>query len=314
MPDKASQANRAYPGGHFNVTIDGHKDTAYLKSLDGGWVKTNVMEEAVGSNQFRGKHSSVAEIEPITAELGILGSGDMLKWMQGSWNRNPQRRHGQCTHANFNLRQTFTHEFWEALLLEATIPSLDGASKEPGWLKVKWQPERIVTTVMDDVNGPKLPPVVVESGQKLWSCANFRFTIDGVAGMEKTKKIESFTIKQGVKKHYMGMDRMPQIEPTKIDFPNLQGQIALHHAGNLIKWYQQFVQNDKTINAPDAQKTGSIEFLDPSTGKTIFRIGLHDIGIVSLNIPGASANQDVAKQLKYELYVGWMDIEVPNAS
>jgi len=101
---------------------------------------------------------------------------------------------------------------------------------------------------------------------------------------------------------------------TKIDFPNLQGQIALHHAGPLIKWYNQFVSSDTTINATQAQKTGSIEFLDPTTGKTIFRIGLHDVGIVSLNIPGASANQDSAKRLKFELYVGWMDIQFPNAA
>jgi len=314
MPDRAGQRDRAYAAGHFDLTIDGHKDTGYLKSLDGGWVKTNVMEEAVGSNQFRGKHSSVAEIEPFTFEVGILGSADILKWMQQSWNRQPARRHGMCTHANMNLQQTFTHEFWEALLLEATIPTLDGASKEPGWLKVKAQPERVVTTCIESDSAPRLPQRVIESAQKLWSCSSFRFTIDGVDHMQKTSKIESFTIKQGVKKHYMGTDHLPQIEPTKIDFPNLQGQIALHHAGPLIKWYNQFVSSPTTINATQAQKTGSIEFLDPTTGKCIFRIGLHDVGIVSLNIPGSSANQDSAKRLKYELYVGWMDIQFPNAA
>src|SRR5262249_41577276 len=141
-------------------------------------------------------------------------------------NRQWARRNGQISHADFNLQQTFEHEFYDALITETTFPALDGSSKEGGYLKCKIQPERVVTKIAP---GPQLASDYSPK-QKMWMPSAFRLTLDQIDNMQYTNKIESFTIKQGVKKLFTGADRFPQVEPTKIEFPNLSGTISLGYA------------------------------------------------------------------------------------
>ena len=61
--------------------------------------------------------------------------------------------------------------------------------------------------------------------QKLLMCSGLQLNIDGLQNIEYTNKIESFTIKQGIKQLYTGAEWFPQIEPTKIEFPALTGTI-----------------------------------------------------------------------------------------
>jgi hypothetical protein len=138
----------------------------------------------------------------------------------------------------------------------------------------------------------------------MWLSSSFRITIEGV-DLSQTNKIESFTIKQGVKKHHYGKARMPTVEPTKIEFPNLVGTISLSAADDLIAWYNTSIlkgSNEKVL------RTGAIEFLSPDRASTIFKIDLQDVGLHHIEVAHADANGDAIKRLKYELYVGSMDL------
>ena len=55
--------------------------------------------------------------------------------------------------------------------------------------------------------------------------------------MKYVNKIESFTVKQGVKKFYVGAERFPQIEPTKLEFPNLAARSRSSTRDTLLEWY-----------------------------------------------------------------------------
>src|SRR5215470_19597004 len=193
---------RSYAAGHFELRIDGSKTTSYLKNCSGGWAKAGAIEDSVGSHTTRIKHLGPIELDPLAIELGLSGSMPLLQWIQGSWNRQYGRRNGQITHADFNLNQTFEHWFYDALILETTFPALDGASKEAGYLKVKFQPERVRTVPTPGSSTPLKSDYTPK--QKLWTSSAFRLRIDQFDGMEFTSKIESFTIKQGIKKMYVG--------------------------------------------------------------------------------------------------------------
>src|SRR5512132_4007835 len=93
----------AYTAGHFELSIDGAKQTSYLKSLDGGYMGHSAVDEAIGSQNKRIKHSAVADVEPISFEIGLSGATSVLQWIQDSWNKNYQQRSGQINHANFNM-------------------------------------------------------------------------------------------------------------------------------------------------------------------------------------------------------------------
>jgi hypothetical protein len=94
---------RSYAAGHFSLAIDGHATTSYLKSVDGGAERGQVVDDPTGSNQHRVKHLATVEIEPFSIEMGLTGGREVLKWIQGSMNRKFSRRNGEITHANFDL-------------------------------------------------------------------------------------------------------------------------------------------------------------------------------------------------------------------
>jgi hypothetical protein len=300
---RGSSTHKAATGGHFELAIDGHATTAYLKTVDGGYIRAGLMDEPIGPENHRIKHTSVVSIEPFSVEFGLSGANDVLRWIQQSWRKEWSRRNGEIRHANFDLYQTFTHEFYDALVTETTFPTLDGGSKEAAYLKVKIQPERVVTAKVD---GDQVKSNL-GAKQKLWMCSGFRLNIDGLQNIEYTNKIESFTIKQGIKQLYTGAERFPQIEPTKIEFPAITGTIALGYADSILKWYDDAVV--KGGADPQQQKTGSLEFLSPDRASVLFRINLYEVGIHHAQIPQSTANADQIKRVKFELYVGRMDLD-----
>jgi hypothetical protein len=297
---------KSFTSGHFELEIDGHKSTAYLKSVDGGHVVANAIDEPIGTHNQRIKSISTLEVDPFTLDFGISGAKDILKWIRSSWDKKYTRRNGVITHANFDLQRTYEHEFFDALITETTFPALDGAAKDTAYLKVKIQPERVVER--------KIPPgakVSPQGGikQKLWTANSFRLTIDGLNGFEYTNKIEAFTIKQGVKKSFVGESRFPQIEPTKIEFPHIVGTIGLDYADDLLKWRDDY-HRDGGAEVPN-QRSGELEFLGPDKKQVIFSINLFEVGIHKVALQQSQANQDSIKRVKYELYVGRMEMDGP---
>jgi hypothetical protein len=294
---------KSYTAGHFELAIDGHKSTAYLRSIDGGYVRASLIEEPIGPENHRIKHTSTVEIEPFTIDFGLSGANDVLKWIQQSWRKDWSRRNGQITHANFDLFKTFEHEFFDALITETTFPTLDGASRDPAYIKIKLQPERVISK-----KTPSFQRVSATTGlkQKLWLCSGFRLNIDGLDEMMYANKVESFTIKQGIRSFYTGADRFPQIEPTKIEFPSLTGTIALEYADQLLRWYDRYVVTGE--RDPRAQKSGSLEFLAPDRQEVLFRISLYEVGLQHLEVLQSTANAEQIKRVKFDLYVGRMDL------
>ncbi|MGE5184448.1 MAG: phage tail protein [Acidobacteriota bacterium] len=295
---------RSYTAGHFELQIDGAVTTAYLKSVDGGFVHANPIHEPIGPDIHQIKHSSTVQIEPFTIDFGISGANSVLKWIQASWRKDYSRKNGQITHADFDLYKTFEHEFFDALITETKFPTLDGASKEAAYIQIKLQPEHVITK---PVKGDARVQAPVGAKQKMWMCNGFRFNIDGLDEMKYTNKIESFSIKQSVKPFYTGHDRFPQIEPTKIEFPNIVGTISLEYADRLHDWYNKAIHDGQADLK--AQKTGSLEFLSPDRKSTIFRINMYEIGIHKFQIVQSHANASEIKRARFELFVGRMDLD-----
>ncbi|MEO8843106.1 MAG: phage tail protein [Kofleriaceae bacterium] len=298
-----SDARRSSTGGHFELAIDDNNSSAYLKTVDGGYVRAALMDEPIGHDIHRIKHTSVVSIEPFSLELGMSGANDVLRWIQQSWRKEWSRRNGEIRHANFDLDQTFTHQFFDALITETTFPTLDGASKDAAYLKIKVQPENVITK---KESGGRVKSDL-GAKHKMWMCSGFRLNIDGIEDMKYTNKIESFTIKQGVKTLYTGAERLPQVEPTKLEFPAIIGTIGLGYADKLLEWYESAVV--KGVAESTAQKSGSLEFLSPDRSDVLFRINLYEVGLGHCQIPQSTANAEQIKRVKFELYVGRMDLD-----
>jgi T4-like virus tail tube protein gp19 len=293
----------AYTSGHFLFRLDGSKDTSWLKSVDGGGVKGAVTEESIGPDNFQLKHVATVEIEPLSIEVGMSASSPIFTWIQDSWKRQFSRRNGEVVHADFNLASVLAQSFEEALISEVTFPALDGSNKEAAYLSLKLLPERIK---LEKRGGERLSAEETPK-QKLWTPASFRLDIDGV-DCKHVNKIESFTVKQKIKPLYTGKSRYPELEPTGVEFPKLNLSIAAAYADGFIDWYNKLVvEGDQD---PRQQKTGSIDFLDPSTNEEIFSVQLNKIGINHLTIEKSEANAESIKRCKIELFVESMELNL----
>lgn len=292
-----------YTAGHFELQIDGHPTTAYLRSVDGGSIKASGVEGGFGSDLYQVKNAGAVEIEPMTIDIGMSGASGVLKWIQDSWRKTYSTRNGQITHADFNLEATYEHQFYDAQILETSFPTLDGSSKEAAYMKVKFLPAAVESQPADGFTiGGRMP-----AKQKTWLPSCFRLSIDGVDGMQYVNHIDGFTIRQEVKKFYVGTERFPQLIPSSLKFPKLSCTIGAAFAHDILKWHHTV--NAKGEHEEQAQTTGCLEFLAPDKSQVLFRLNLYEVRIVDCKFVQANANADQIKRVKFELLVGAMDLD-----
>ena len=300
----AENQQLAYSAGHFEVTIAGVR-TLYVKSVDGGWPKQDLVDDPTGASGTRIQSGGKWDIDPITLDLGLSGTKEILKWIQSSWRNDPSERDGEIVHANFDKKKTLSHEFRGALIQETTFPTLDGSSRESAFLKVKIQPHLVIT---------KRETGAIDSGnttgkmQKSWNSSHFRLRIDGLDEL-KVNKIESFTIKQTINKYWVGVDKYPTLTPMNIKFPTLVCTTAEAYAGQIHDWFNTNAKNGYAGKTEkDVQKSGSLEFLS-STGNVLFRIILKKMKIIKYSVVASTANEEKVKRAKFELAVSEMDLD-----
>ncbi len=106
-----------------------------------------------------------------------------------------------------------------------------------------------------------------------------------------------------------GEHRFAQIEPTKLEFPHICGTLGLDYADDLLRWRDKYHRDGG--QEPDNQRTGELEFLGPDKKTVIFSINLFEVGIHKVALQQSQANQDSIKRVKYELYVGYMEMDGP---
>lgn len=293
---------KAYSSGHFMFTLDGTPDTAWIKSVDGGGVKSEVVTENVGVDDMSFRHTSTIEIEPINLQVAVSAAKPILQWIKDSWSHKFARRDGAIVHGDFNLDGRLEQSFLRALITEVGFPALDGSAKEAAYLSVKIHPEDLTLKP----NSQKLQGVEGAIKAKMWLPSMFKLHIEGV-DCSKVNKIEAITVKQKVTQLYFGAMRHPELEPTGIEFPNITLTLAAAFADDFIKWHDEFVV--KGAKDPEQEKQGYIEFLDPQGKDALFTINLNNVGIHNLQIDKSEANAEDIKRIKVELYVDSMDLE-----
>src|SRR5262245_3838908 len=119
--------DRPYTAGVFQMSLDGERTTAYLKSIQGGLQWLEYVQDRFGEANKRVTHHTVADIDEVSFEFGMSGAQPVLKWIKDSWDKHYSFRSGQIDHADFNTDIQLTQEFSDALITETTFPTLDGA-------------------------------------------------------------------------------------------------------------------------------------------------------------------------------------------
>jgi hypothetical protein len=298
-PASAAERQRSYVSGNFFLTLNGVK-TGVIKSVDGGGISAEVINEPQGPNYFTKKRIGQPKYEDFAIQVGFSNGKQLYDWIQQTWNMARPRVSGSIISADYNWDAKSERQFTNALLTETTIPAMDGTSKEPAYITLKFAPEFIRSVKASG----KLTAEKME--QKIFLPSNFRLQIDGL-DCSKVTKIESFTVKQGVASKDIGSARDSQKEPGKLEFPNLKITIAETAAQSFIDWHENFVI--KGNNNDSKEKNGSLTLLSTNRQTEFAKIEFFNMGIFRIQPDKAQANADQIKRLTVELYVEKMTFQ-----
>jgi phage tail-like protein len=289
--------SRSFVGRYFQLVLDGFEPAGYVRSVEGGGFKGELLAQQVGGQAYRVKGIHNPTIEPVTISVGMSMSKDFWDWVSKSWSGEVQRMNGSIITYDHNFKVVYEYEFKEALILETTIPALDASSKEVAFMTVKFQPEHAEHKW--DPGGEHMPAKHPAS-QKLWLPCNFRLEVDGL-DVKKVFKIDSFTVKQNVKPMTCGPHWRYQIEPTSLEYPNLSVTFSMAAAEPWFAWHKDFVAHGK--NGPDNEKTGAITLLSTNLEQELLTVDLKALGIVNIALEKSdAAGQDTIRRVKAELY------------
>jgi len=267
-----SDLSRRQPAGHFLLNLDG--EAAVLKDVDIGTIKGKV----------------------VTINIGMSMGKGLYEWIQATLGQTPQRKNGYVVAADYNYKaQRYVH-FRDALIIEITIPALDGSSKDTSFFTIKFDAEEITYQAGDDADIKG----VVNTKQKTWLTSNFRLRL-GDLPCGRVSKIDSFTIKQSTPQNVVGEQRIPTKEPTGLEISNLKVTFSASDVKPWATFFDDFVI--KGNNGQDAELSGAIEFLDPSLKEVLGSVDLFQVGISSLAEDKGEANKDSIKRATAELYV-----------
>ena len=274
--------------GSFLLELGG--ESFPVTSLEGGAAVGVVLTAAPAAGaHFRGKHLSGVRFEPIAIVASSRRARPLFDWITTAWQGTLTQKNGAVIRVATG-RPRAKREFVNAILVETTVPMLDGASKNPADFTIRLAPERT-----RDVTPPTTLPPGGSSTSKdaLFLSANFRLDIAGL-DCTRVSKIDSFTVKHD-----------PALAAGVPEFPNLRIELSAASADTWRTWFQRFVI-DGHSGATD-EKSGSLSFLNANLATVLATINFHNLGIFRLESAPADPGRVVA-----ELYCERMELAVPS--
>jgi hypothetical protein len=277
---------RSATTGSFFLELEGQ--SVRVKSIEGGAPVGVVLTAAPAAGaHFREKHLSGVRFEPIAIAASSRRARPLFDWITTAWQGTLAQKNGAVIRVDVNGRPQAKREFVKAILVETTVPMLDGASKNPADFTVRLAPERT-----RDVTPPATLPPSTPGKDAPFLSANFRLDIVGL-DCTRVAKIDSFTVKHN----------SPPATGAP-EFPNLRIELSAVSAGTWRTWFQSFVI-DGHSSATD-EKSGSLSFLNANLTTVLATINFFNLGIFRLENAPADPSRVVA-----ELYCERMELAIP---
>lgn len=297
-------SGRSYVSGNFMFSLDG-VNCGLLKSIDGGGIAAEVINEPAGPSYFVKKHIGQPKYEDVSMQVGFSMTKGIYEWIKQSWSMNYQRKNCNITALDYSLKAKSAREFDQCLITETTIPACDGSSKEPAYMTITFAPEFTKSIAATGKDADQFG----KNEQKIWLPSNFEIKIDGL-DCTRVNKIDSFTVKQTTVTDDIGEARDALKEPGKLEFPNLRITFAAVDAASWQNWFDGFVV--KGNNDESFEKGGTLIFLSPNRQTQLAKITFHNLGIFKLENDKAEANADQVRRMTAELYCERMEFEYLN--
>lgn len=287
--------SRSFVAGNFGLELDG-KVVGFVRSVEGGNVIAEVIEERAGPTFFTKKHIGAPKYQELVLSVPFGADKSLYNWIAASWNASYQRKNGAVLFADYKLDTQRRLEFYNGLITETSIPECDAASKDPSFITIKVAPE---------YTKPGTPVGKVSANKaEMWLPSNFRLDIGGT-DCTRVSKIESFTIKQRVGADNVGERREALKAPGKLEFPNLTFYVTEAFAKTFYDWHEDFVVRGN--NSESKERTGTLQFLDATRQKVLLTVKFSNLGIMSVAPEKSGSGAEGIRRAKVELYCERME-------
>ena len=265
-----------------------------LRSVEGGFPKADViLDPPIGVPPFVKKHVGPPRFQEIAIECPPAMPKSLSEWVTNTLSLNYLRKNGAVITTDINQVEQTRLQFNNAVMTEIGFPACEGASKDAGFLTIKFAPE--TTTPL----AGKGSTITSKSAQKPWLRSNFRLTIPGL-DCTRVSKVDAFTVKQKVAQESVGQVHDFPKQPGQLEFPNLAITLAEASAGTFYAWFQDMVLRGKA--GEESEKVGTLELLDPTLTTTLLTITFHHLGIFAFGPEKTTAGAEKIRTVKVEMY------------
>jgi phage tail-like protein len=312
MPDpKQTTAPRAYAAAHFSLELDTDKSAGLFRSIEGGGVKADVMTYQKGGDYERYKYLGKQKYEDIKLAVGMAMSKPFYDWIADFFKGVATYKTGAIVACDFYYKQRARREFKGALIKELTFPKLDATDKNPAYMNIGVAVEDITFKAGD--NSQLLPPGKGCDGQKLWTCCNFRFDLDGFSdACRRVTKVDAFTLKQNIVEYHMGGHTAPTKTPSAMEYPTLSFYVPEADAQPFLDHFNKRAMQEKRElmthqeKSPKTRHTGQIVTYD-NGNSNLFTVEFYEAEIIAVTPDKSDASSEEIKQVKIDLYCEWME-------
>ena len=239
------------------------------------------------------KNIGTVRFEDLVLSCGPGMSNAFYSWVADACNnmaRGTRRMDGAILTCDAQNKVLSRLEWNGGSISAIGFPPLDVESKNPAALTVKVSP-RFTRTLSGDGTAVRS----IFSRPRPWLGSAFRLEIDGLeVACKRVARIRAITISHDVRNVVVGsFFRDYQNEPDGICLPNVVIVFTESSAHEFYEWFHDFVILGK--NSASREKNGSLEFLTPNMGSTLFSLQFNHLGIDQITPASNLRGSDIRK-------------------
>ncbi len=267
----------------------------------GGEPFAQVVSEPPDANGLRQKHIAPVEFAPLRICFGVGMAKPFYEWIAEFLEGRQVAKNGAIVYGKYDNTEKSRLEFHNARITELFFPRLEtvalGFSMAPFFLTI--QPE--FTRVSAASIGESMPVYHNPAQQWVLLADNFRLKI---AGLEeacfRANGIDGITVKQPLILPTAEEAPNASLLPSPLDIPNITFTVPESMAEGFYAWFKDFVLDGH--NAPQNERSGTLEFFDPSMKTLLFTLSLSQVGICRIYEERSEKDAAAIARVGVEIY------------
>lgn len=296
---------RNYSAASFALELEGTA-VGFLRTVEGGEPVGTVVEEAADSSGIVKKHVGTVVYQPIVISFGAGMASVVYQWISDVLSRKAPAKSGAIIFADYNYKETSRIEFDQALVTEISFPAVDAQSKDMASFTLTLQPQ--VTRTNTTLAGNSVSGFGTKTLTKL-NVGNFLFKISGLEiACARINAVNPIVVQQPVIAASGGTPR----KSAPVDVQNFEFTVAESHGKDFVDWADDFLV--KGNNTQASERSGSLEYRDPTHNTALFTLAFSNLGIVKAYRLRSEEGATVLARIGVELYCEQMSFSIDPAA